>query len=282
MTDWFPFQLPIGLRDDSGRLVRNGLLRLPTVDDELRAAATADVAANPRSLELHVFARVVGRLGDQELPGAAVLRRLYRADFEALVRRVASIEHALAEGADVPLPWDELGAVREADADAGEPWLPLPSDDGAEARSAEWGDGPRRREARRGEGDEPRRAEARRGAWRDEPRRAEARHGSVTRGALGGEALERGVEEARSADERGADRARATRLPVPPRDEQERWGAPAERSTDSQRRDGLLGTGPGDRPAALVSPGSPACPAHRNSRARGRRHDAPHGVKGGS
>ena len=99
----FAFRLPIGLRADSGELIRDGVLRLPRVADELDAASEPEVARVPRAFHLHLMARIVQQLGPWQKPGAELLRRMYAADFRYLVEFCRRAEEKAAGGSGAEL-----------------------------------------------------------------------------------------------------------------------------------------------------------------------------------
>ena len=60
----FPFELPRGYVDDSGRVHKEGAMRLSTARDELVPLRDLRVQENPAYLSVVLLGRVITRLGD--------------------------------------------------------------------------------------------------------------------------------------------------------------------------------------------------------------------------
>jgi hypothetical protein len=84
MQTEFEFTLPRGYLDPSGRLHRQGVMRLATALDEITPLGDARIQANPAYLPVMLLQRVIIHLGD--LPGVSlqVLERLFSSDLAYL------------------------------------------------------------------------------------------------------------------------------------------------------------------------------------------------------
>lgn len=80
----FPFVLPCGLPDASGRLHREGIMRRATARDELAALAHPLVKANEPYLLVILLSRVVLRLGNIGPLQPEDVESLFAADFAYL------------------------------------------------------------------------------------------------------------------------------------------------------------------------------------------------------
>jgi hypothetical protein len=76
----YEFTLPKGYVDESGRLHRNGRMRLATVYDEVETVEHAAVKAKPSYLPVLLLARVVVQLGDITPVTPKIIARLFAAD----------------------------------------------------------------------------------------------------------------------------------------------------------------------------------------------------------
>jgi hypothetical protein len=81
MKTEFAFTLPVGYRDESGSLHRDGIMRLATAADEITPVKDVRVRANPAYLIVLKLSRVVVRLGSLEHITPKVIESLYSADF---------------------------------------------------------------------------------------------------------------------------------------------------------------------------------------------------------
>lgn len=96
----FEFTLPRGYVDEQGTLHRHGTMRLATALDEIEPLQDPRVRANEGYLSILLLTRVVTRLGELGQPTAAVVERLFSADFaylQELYRRVNELESSLIE-----------------------------------------------------------------------------------------------------------------------------------------------------------------------------------------
>lgn len=95
-----PFTLPQGYADASGRVHRDGVMRLATARDEIEPLRDASVRANGAYLSVLLLARTVTRLGDLGADEVTpdVIQDLYAVDFDHLQRlyeRVNSSEEVV-------------------------------------------------------------------------------------------------------------------------------------------------------------------------------------------
>jgi hypothetical protein len=80
----YEFTLPCGFVDETGRLHRDGVMRLATALDELEAMRDPRVRAHESYLSVVLLSRVLVRLGSTPNPGPEVVERLFSADFAHL------------------------------------------------------------------------------------------------------------------------------------------------------------------------------------------------------
>ncbi len=95
----YAFVLPRGLVDDSGRVHRNGVMRLATAKDEIMPLRDQRVRDNEAYLTVLLLARVVVRLGELDSIHAGIIERLFATDLaflQDLYRRVNSEGHTHA------------------------------------------------------------------------------------------------------------------------------------------------------------------------------------------
>lgn len=85
LTTEFPFTLPRGYQALDGSLHREGVMRLARASDELEVLRAPGARTDDARLTVLLLARVVTRLGDEEVT-PAVIESLFAADFEHLVR----------------------------------------------------------------------------------------------------------------------------------------------------------------------------------------------------
>jgi hypothetical protein len=93
----FPFMLPRGYVDDSGRVHRSGVMRLATARDELVPLRDDRVRDNPAYLSVVLLARVITRLGTIEDVHAGVVEDLFAGDLaflQELYKRVNAEGHS--------------------------------------------------------------------------------------------------------------------------------------------------------------------------------------------
>lgn len=72
----YPFQLPIGYEDGSGKLQRNGLIRRATKADKQQALEDPRVKQDAAYLAVILLSRVVTKLGDLDAVNAEVIEGL--------------------------------------------------------------------------------------------------------------------------------------------------------------------------------------------------------------
>jgi hypothetical protein len=82
----YEFTLPIGYRDDGGKLHRDGTMRLATARDEIEPLREPAVRQNEAYLSVLLLSRVVMKLGDMTDVTADMVEQLYAADFDHLQR----------------------------------------------------------------------------------------------------------------------------------------------------------------------------------------------------
>lgn len=80
----YEFTLPKGYVDEEGNIHRRGIMRLATALDEIEAAKSPAVRANPDYMPVILLSRVVTELEGVECITAEVIERLFSADFELL------------------------------------------------------------------------------------------------------------------------------------------------------------------------------------------------------
>lgn len=87
----FTFRLPRGYVDSSGRVHRDGVMRLATARDELVPLHDDRVRENPAYLTVVLLARVIDRIGDVDDIHPGVIENLFAGDLaflQDLYRRV--------------------------------------------------------------------------------------------------------------------------------------------------------------------------------------------------
>jgi hypothetical protein len=95
----FTFLLPRGYVDSTGRVHRDGVMRLATARDELVPLRDDRVRENPNYLTVVLLARVITRIGTIDDVHAGVIENLYASDLaflQDLYRRVNSEGHTTA------------------------------------------------------------------------------------------------------------------------------------------------------------------------------------------
>lgn len=100
MRTEFGFRLPRGYVDDSGRVHRDGVMRLATARDELVPLRDDRVRENPAYLSVVLLGRVVVRLGTLREVHAGVIEDMFASDLAFLqdfYRRVNAEGHTRAE-----------------------------------------------------------------------------------------------------------------------------------------------------------------------------------------
>jgi hypothetical protein len=96
----FAFTLPVGYIDDTGRMHREGVMRLATARDEIGPQRDLRVRENPAYLSVLLLSRVVTRLGSLSGVDAGVIEGMFAADLaflQDLYRRINQEGHAHAE-----------------------------------------------------------------------------------------------------------------------------------------------------------------------------------------
>jgi hypothetical protein len=96
----FTFTLPRGYVDGSGRVHREGVMRLATARDELVPLHDDRVRENPAYLTVVLLARVITRLGTVTDVHAGIIESLFAADLaflQDLYRRVNTEGHTKAQ-----------------------------------------------------------------------------------------------------------------------------------------------------------------------------------------
>ena len=95
----FTFELPRGYLDRSGRLHRNGVMRLATARDELVPLMDDRVRENPAYLTVVLLARVITELGTLADVHAGVVEGMFATDLaflQDLYRRINTEGHTRA------------------------------------------------------------------------------------------------------------------------------------------------------------------------------------------
>jgi hypothetical protein len=80
----FEFTLPKGYVDDSGKVQREGIMRLSTALDEIAPLRDMRVRNNQAYLTIAILARVVTRLGDLTDINTEIIEKLFTADLAYL------------------------------------------------------------------------------------------------------------------------------------------------------------------------------------------------------
>ena len=96
----YPFVLPRGYVDDSGRLHRAGAMRLATAKDELTAHCDPFVRQHPAYLSVFLLARTVTSIGEVSGVDQTLIERLFASDLaflQDLYRRINQQGHTEAE-----------------------------------------------------------------------------------------------------------------------------------------------------------------------------------------
>ncbi|MFD9702942.1 phage tail assembly protein [Lentzea sp. NPDC059081] len=92
----YPFTLPRGYVDESGRLHREGVMRLATARDELTPQNDGRVRQNPAYLTVLLLERTVTKLGSLPAVDTFVVENLFASDLaflQDLYRRVNQQGH---------------------------------------------------------------------------------------------------------------------------------------------------------------------------------------------
>ena len=95
----FAFVLPRGLVDPSGRVHREGAMRLATARDEIAPQVDPRVRSNPAYLTVVLLARTVTRLGDLPFVDEVIIENLFASDLaflQDLYRRINQEGHTEA------------------------------------------------------------------------------------------------------------------------------------------------------------------------------------------
>ncbi len=80
----FPFELPRGYVDDSGRVHKEGAMRLSTARDELVPLRDLRVQENPAYLSVVLLGRVITRLGDLPAVHDGIVENMFASDLAFL------------------------------------------------------------------------------------------------------------------------------------------------------------------------------------------------------
>jgi hypothetical protein len=94
------FTLPLGYVDETGRVHRDGAMRLATALDEVQPRADPRVISNQAYVSILLISRVLTRLGSISPVPVQVVERLFSADFaylQDLYMRVNDAGGTLAE-----------------------------------------------------------------------------------------------------------------------------------------------------------------------------------------
>lgn len=83
-ADTYPFTLPLGYADASGRLHRHGLMRLATAYDEIEPLGDRRVRDNEAFFGLLLLGRVITQLGEFSPVSPEIIAGLYASDFAYL------------------------------------------------------------------------------------------------------------------------------------------------------------------------------------------------------
>lgn len=95
----FPFVLPRGYLDESGRLHRDGVMRLATAGDEIGTQMDPRVRQNPSYLTVLLLARTVTRIGSVSPVDTLLIENLFASDLaflQDLYRRINQQGHTEA------------------------------------------------------------------------------------------------------------------------------------------------------------------------------------------
>lgn len=99
MRTEFPFTLPRGYVDSTGRVHRQGVMRLATARDELVSQRDDRVRENPNYLAVVLIGRVVLNIGDIDDVHGGIIENLFASDLaflQDLYRRVNQDGHTHA------------------------------------------------------------------------------------------------------------------------------------------------------------------------------------------
>lgn len=80
----FPFRLPRGYVDDSGKVHRDGVMRLATARDEIVPLQDYRVQSNRAYLVIVLMSRVITKLGDLDSVNVEVVENLFSTDLAYL------------------------------------------------------------------------------------------------------------------------------------------------------------------------------------------------------
>lgn len=89
----YEFTLPRGYVDEEGNVHQKGVMRLATALDEIMAAKTPQVRANPDYLPVILLSRVVLKLDGVEQILPETIERLFTADFAFLQNMYETINN---------------------------------------------------------------------------------------------------------------------------------------------------------------------------------------------
>jgi hypothetical protein len=92
----YPFTLPRGYVDETGRVHRNGVMRLATARDEITTQADQRSKQNPAYLTVLLLERTVTELGDLSAVDTFVIENLFASDLaflQDLYRRINQDGH---------------------------------------------------------------------------------------------------------------------------------------------------------------------------------------------
>jgi hypothetical protein len=92
----YPFTLPRGYVDDSGRVHREGVMRLATARDEITTQSDQRAKQNPAYLTVLLLERTVTTLGDVPIVDTFLIESLFASDLaflQDLYRRINADGH---------------------------------------------------------------------------------------------------------------------------------------------------------------------------------------------
>jgi hypothetical protein len=92
----YPFTLPRGYVDESGRVHRDGVMRLATARDEITTQSDQRAKQNPAYLTVLLLERTVTSLGDVPVVDTFVIESLFASDLaflQDLYRRINADGH---------------------------------------------------------------------------------------------------------------------------------------------------------------------------------------------
>ena len=87
----FPFTLPVGYKDPSGAIYKEGFMRRATAADEILPLRDPRVVQNPGYLTIILLSRVITSLGDITRIDPRLIERLYSADLAFLQNMYATV-----------------------------------------------------------------------------------------------------------------------------------------------------------------------------------------------